>query len=110
MDEHNDLPAQIQGVIESYLDDKESFEAAADRLAALLRNLAAVAKPVPTVHLTRIRVKPLSLNEWLDPRSFDAPAGKLNVVALAPGRPPEDESKAQALFDAACRRVGDVRG
>ena len=113
MDGPRDFPTPMRLVVESYLDGRESFESAARRLAVLIRDLVRStedAPPGPPYRPPHVSVKRLSLSEWLDPRSFDAPVGELRVVPFVPGRPPEDERKAEALFQRACRLVDEIGG
>ena len=111
MDGPTDFPSPMRDVIESYLDGSQSFESAARQLAAMIRDLVANAQPAPPeppYRPSQINLKTLSPTEWLNPRSFDAPAGELKVLPLVPGRPPEDERKAEALLQRACSLVDEM--
>jgi len=107
---------QVDAVILRYLRGEIDFDAGATELAAVLRSLMTPPPVVPKEPGSRpprgpLKIKPLTAEEWMNPKAGDAPIGAvLHAVPLVPGGSPEDEDKAQALFEEAVRRAESSGG
>ena len=103
MSDLSNFSGQVLALVESYLDGKEPFDDAVRRLAAVFRTLITEAKPPALPNQRPIKLRTLSPTEWMNPTSVGGAVHYLRAVPLAPGRPPADEQKAQALVEEAWR-------
>src|SRR2546430_10489794 len=105
--------AQIRAVVAEYLDGEEGFDAAAVKLAAVLRNHVPSLKRGKTGKTEHSSAREASTA--IKPEEIPTSTETFMVfesVPMAPGRSPEDERKASTLFGAASRlarsRGGDA--
>ena len=90
--------AELQVIVTSYLDGVESFDAAARRLALILRHHPP-ASNAPSEPPGVPSLKPFSLKSI-----------RVADLDLAPGRPAVDQAKALALFARAIRLAPTIQG
>jgi hypothetical protein len=110
---NSDFPERVQGIIARYLRGEAQFDAAADEIAGILGPLMTAAPEAePRRRGASIKIKPLTVAEWTNPRVIDAPTGGmlLHAVPLVPADNPEDQSRVQALLEEAVRRLKNAGG
>jgi len=93
--------AELQVIVTSYLDGVESFDAAARRLALILRHHPP-ASNAPSEPPGVPSLKPFSLKS--------IPKIRVADLDLAPGRPAVDQAKALAVFARAIRLAPTIQG
>jgi hypothetical protein len=94
---------EIRSAIAQYLDGNTSFEAAASRVASIIRGSAPLEPREASGAPRPLRLQTLSLREWLDPKVARGPTITAHALELAPGRPPAEEARARKVFTAALR-------
>ena len=105
--------SQVRAVVAKYLDGAEEFDAAAARLAAVLRNhVPSVKRREPGKTEQSSARRPVTAIKQGEIPITTETLMLFESVPLAPGRSPEDETKASTLFGAASRlarsRGGDA--
>ena len=106
MTDMKDLLPQIRTVVARYLDGEQPFDEAARALATILRptisdqRKTAAAWSQPSSG-GAVRIKPLSVAEWINPGISRGPT--IEAILLAPGRSRADEHKAVVLMIEATR-------
>ena len=98
-----DQLSEIRSAIAQYLDGNTSFEAAASRVATIIRGSVPLEPREAPVEPRRLRLQALSLREWLDPKVSRGPTITAQALELAPGRAPAEEGRAREVFTAALR-------
>ncbi len=98
-----DQLSEIRSAIAQYLDGNTSFEAAASRVATIIRGSVPLEPREAPVKPRRLRLQALSLREWLDPKVSRGPTITAQALELAPGRAPTEEARAREVFSAALR-------
>ncbi len=113
MTDSPDFLPEIRAVVARYLDGDDDFDAAARALATILRRISpqqqkAAAELLEPSRSSPLRLKPLSLSEWMNPDAHRGPT--VEAVVLAPGRSRADEARAVALMIEAARRASSEAG
>jgi len=109
MTDNKDPFAEVLGVIEEHLSGKMSFDTAANALDPLLRAFAQQQQQLWQALERRpgdpIRIKKPSVQDRKNPNTGYGEPMVINPISFAPGRSQEDQERARALFEEACRRT-----
>jgi hypothetical protein len=97
----------VLALIERYLSGQLSFDAAAEALQPVLRDVAKQQERLWRQYERRpgdpINLKELSAEQWQDPNV--GRGDPITPMPFAPGRSREDEQRARTLFEEAFRRT-----
>lgn len=106
------LRERLEAVVSRYLRGDAQFDAAADEIAGVLRSImTAPREPEPRRPPGPLRIKPLTVTDWKNPRAAQPPvSGVLHAAPPVPGRSAKDEERAQTLLLEAARRAEGAGG
>jgi hypothetical protein len=102
----NPFNDRVDPILARYVRGEIEFEAAADELAGVLRDLMSRSTTSSSRPRGPLRLKTLSPKEWMSADAIDSTVGGvLQARPFVPGVSREDEDKARALFAEAVRRA-----
>jgi hypothetical protein len=109
MQDNSSLPENLNSVVSRYLRGEMQFDAAATELAGVLESLwqlSAAARQEPARPSGPVKIKPLTVEDWMKPPR-EGPIGEiLHATALAPPAwSKEDRQRLRPLFEEALRRA-----
>jgi hypothetical protein len=113
MPSERSFPEGVEALIARYLRGEIGFDAAATELAEILQSLMQPRTdlpPQPARPPGPIKLKPLTVEQWITPPTEGPIGGVLQVRRLTPSGREEDEEKARALLEEAFRRAQSSMG